>query len=285
MQSSVMQLGESPAESERIWHDLPPHFWLAECEHVKPAALVFAEHPTVISAGGRKMPVICFQYVGPGRVLFHATDSTWRWRLRTGDTYCARYWMQAVRLLARGKLAKGQGVQLATDRREYRFGEPVRLRARFLDLQLLPRGEEVIVLADTPGQVRRQVALHRNSAAEGVFDGTLSDLPEGRYEAVLRDVPFTGAPPATRFTVASPPGEFSQPVMDAAGLSAAAAASGGKYYTFQDAGRLLSDLPTGTRVARENLPPIPLWNRWWILATFLGCIIAEWVLRKRKGML
>lgn len=285
VQSSVMQLGESPVESERIWRELSPLVWLAECNRVKPAALVFAEHPTLVGAAGRKLPIICFQYVGPGRVLFHATDSTWRWRLRAGDTYFARYWMQAIRLLARGKLLGGQGVQLTADRREYRFGEPVHLRARFFDLQLLPRGGNVIVLADAPGQVRRQVVLHRNAAAEGVFDGSLSDLPPGRYEAVLRDVPATGAPPATRFTVTSPPNEFAQTVMDRAGLSAAAAVSGGKFYMLQEAGRLLSDLPTGTRVARESLPPVPLWNRWWILAIFLGCIIAEWVLRKRNGML
>jgi hypothetical protein len=44
-------------------------------------------------------------------------------------------------------------------------------------------------------------------------------------------------------------------------------------------------LPTGRRVPLENLPPLPLWNRWWLLALFLACITGEWFLRKRKGML
>ena len=35
----------------------------------------------------------------------------------------------------------------------------------------------------------------------------------------------------------------------------------------------------------ETLPPEVLWNRWWLLATFLGLITSEWILRKRKGML
>ena len=45
------------------------------------------------------------------------------------------------------------------------------------------------------------------------------------------------------------------------------------------------ELPRGRRVPIENLPPFEIWNRWWLLAPFLACITAEWILRKRKGML
>jgi hypothetical protein len=47
----------------------------------------------------------------------------------------------------------------------------------------------------------------------------------------------------------------------------------------------VDDLPAGRRVPIQNLPPIPIWNRWWVLAAFLSCITGEWILRKRKGML
>jgi hypothetical protein len=35
----------------------------------------------------------------------------------------------------------------------------------------------------------------------------------------------------------------------------------------------------------ESLPPKVLWNQWWLLSAFLGLLVTEWVLRKRKGML
>jgi hypothetical protein len=73
--------------------------------------------------------------------------------------------------------------------------------------------------------------------------------------------------------------------MDRRTLAAAAEATGGRFYTIADADRLLSELPAGRRVPIENLPPIPLWNRWWLLALFLACLTSEWILRKRKGML
>ena len=59
----------------------------------------------------------------------------------------------------------------------------------------------------------------------------------------------------------------------------------GKFYTIANADSLMADLPVGRRVPIENLPPIPLWSRWWLLAGFVACLTAEWILRKRKGML
>ena len=53
---------------------------------------------------------------------------------------------------------------------------------------------------------------------------------------------------------------------------------------FETADRLLGDLPPGRQVPIESLPPRPLWNKWPVLALFLGLLIAEWILRKRRGM-
>jgi hypothetical protein len=250
---------------------------LYEAKELKPAVQVLAK--------GADHPVICFQYVGPGRVLFHAIDSTWRWRQGAGDVYFARYWVQSIRFLARSKLSAGRGVQLTTDRRQYTAGEPVELRARFLDTRLAPGGDEAVAIVESPGQTRRRVTLRRNPAANAVFTGTLSDLPPGEYDVALAEPQIPGSSAAVRFTVAMPPGEFANPVMDAAALTAAATATRGKFYTIANADSLPADLPKGRRVPIENLPPIPLWNRWWLVAGFVTCLTAEWILRKRKGML
>jgi hypothetical protein len=285
LQSPTMQLGDTPEETARIWQTLAPLYWMFEAQGLKPAAQVLAEHPTLTGPAGRHLPVICFQFVGPGRVLFHAIDSTWRWRLGAGDVYFARYWVQTIRFLARGKLTSGAGVELSADRREYRHGEVVRLRARFRDPRAAPAGAEINVLVESPGQPRRRVALHRNSSLPGVFEGSLADLAQGQYEVVVAEPQSSGNPPATRFTVVAPPGELARLEMDAAALSYAAEISRGKFYTFANADELLNDLPTGRRVPLASLPPIPLWNRWWLLTAFLACITSEWILRKRKGML
>ena len=90
--------------------------------------------------------------------------------------------------------------------------------------------------------------------------------------------------PAVDFIVAPPPGEFAHVRMDEAALREAAKLTGGRYYDFQTAGKLLRDLPPGRQVPVETLPPIPLWNKWPLVLLFLVLLIGEWLLRKRGGM-
>ncbi len=290
LQSPALQLGDSPAETQQIWSSLPSLFWLYRIEDLKPGAQVLAQaagadRPSALRPPPSAFPVISFQYVGAGRVLFHAIDSTWRWRLGAGDVYFARYWVQTIRFLARNKLTGGRGAQLTVDRRQYGRGEPIALRARFLDPRLAPAGDAVTVVLQAAGRPRRRVALRRNPAVENVFEASLDDLPEGEYEALLAEPPLPGNPPTARFSVVAPPGELARLEMDAAALAAAADSTGGKFYTIADADRLLAELPAGRRVSVENLPPVNLWNRWWMLAAFVAVITTEWILRKRKGML
>ena len=129
------------------------------------------------------------------------------------------------------------------------------------------------------------MAVRRNPAAGGVYEGSLAALGEGEYELIVAEPTTPGQSPRTHFTVASPTGEMARTAMDRAALAAAADATRGKFYSMADASRLADELPRGRRVPIATLPPIPLWNRWWLLATFLAAIIAEWILRKRKGML
>jgi hypothetical protein len=283
LRAPALQLGDTPAETEQIWRNLPPLYWLFHVGELKPAAQVLAQ--AAVRDVPSELPVIFFHYVGAGRVLFHAIDSTWRWRLGRGDADFARYWLQTIRFLARAKLAAGRGAQLTVDRREYQRGDPVALRLRFLDPRFAPPGNEAAVVIDSAGQPRRRIALRRDPTVADVFEASLSDLPEGRYEAVLVEPQLAGRPPAARFSVAAPPGEFARPQMDAAALSAAADATRGRFFTIADAERLLDELPPGSRVPVENLPPITVWNRWWVIAAFIVAITAEWILRKRKGML
>jgi hypothetical protein len=303
LQSPGFQLGEDVTQNEAIWRAFAPLYWLAELGELKPAAQILAEAafdadsnyspnqagtsspPAADPPARSAIPLITFQYAGAGRVLFHAIDSTWRWRLGAGDLYFGRYWLQTIRFLARGKLTSGEGLELTADRREYVQGEPVTLRARFLDTSLAPPTDELTVLISADGQQRERKTLRRTLAADGVFEGTFTDLKTGRYEALIVDVKLPGTPPATRFSVVTPPGEMARTEMDSAALSSAAETTRGKFYTVANADRLLADLPAGRRVPIENLPAKPVWNQWWLVALFLACITSEWIMRKRKGML
>jgi hypothetical protein len=260
---------------------------MVETPTTKPAARVLAEHPTRTSADGRRLPIFVAQYVGAGQVLYHATDDTWRWRYRIGDALFARYWVQSIRYLARSKLLGGdRAAELVVDRREYRRGEPVRLRARFVDERTAPAADDgVTIVVERAGERSRKIKLSRDSNQRGIFEGALAGIRDGSYHAWIAAPSFEGNAPAVDFQVLAPPGEMERVEMDAAELTRAATQSRGKFYRIDTAARLIDDLPAGHQVPVETLPPAVLWNRWWLLAPLVGLLSIVWILRKRKGLL
>jgi hypothetical protein len=287
MTSPQLALGDSPADSLRVWQSLPGLYWMLEAPDVRPAARVLAEHPTRTGNDGRNLPLICLQYVGKGNVVFHATDETHRWRFRVGDKHFGRYWVQTIRYLSRAKLLdQSRAAELTSDREEYRRGEPVRLRVRFLDERLAPTQDDgVQVVLEREGSRRKSVKLSRDAATRGVFEGSLSNLPDGQYRAWVAAPTLEGQPPSQAFSITAPPGEQARLQMDSADLKQAAKISQGRYYTLADVDRLPSDLPRGRQVRIESLPPVPIWNWWPFALAFVALIVTEWLLRKSVGML
>jgi len=284
-----LQLSSEPSASIDIWRKLPGMYWLLATDDLRPSARVLAEHPTRTGKDGRNLPVIVMQYVGAGKVIFHLTDETWRWRFRVGDFYFARYWIQTIRYLSRAKLlGQSRKAELTIDREDgaYRRGDPVYVRLRFVDDREAPAQEDgVSIILEREGGRRKHIKLAHDPANRGLFETTLSNLVEGSYRVWVATPTLEGKPPAERFTITAPPGEKARVEMDGADLRRAAETSGGKFYTLISAGRLLKDLPPGRQVRIESLPPEPVWNAWFFGALFVALLLAEWLLRKRAGML
>jgi hypothetical protein len=285
--SPPLQLGATPAETAAIWGALPKAFWSLDAPDVKPAARVLADRRAPDPHGDSRRALICMHYVGAGKVFLHGIDATWRWRYQMGDTYFGRYWLQLLRYLGRAKL-RGQagGATLSTDRREYRFGEPVRLRARYADERRAPaRDAGVTIVVAAKDGPRRRVTLHRSTAQHGVFEAVASGLERGNYHAWIVTPAASDHVPSADFLVAAPPDERQRIRADVADLARAADVSRGQLVTIETARDLRKALPPGRQVPVETLPPIRLWNRWWVLVFGLGLLIGEWFVRKRNGML
>jgi hypothetical protein len=284
--SPHMQLGDDRSETEAIWRSLPELYWLLEADKVKQTARVLAEHPTRTGNNGEKLPLMVINYVPPGKVLWHGTDETYRWRYRLGDVIFARYWIQAIRYLSRSKLLGKKSVELAADKVEYERGSVVNLRARFFDERLAPADSDgVTVVVEGNGTKKRQVKLQRSAASRAIFEGAVAGLTVGNYVAwIAAPAGNAGAVPS-RFKVVSPPGEAARKEMDAADLKKAADRSRGRFFDVTTMHTLVDELPRGRPVKVASMPPIILWNNWRVLSLFLVLLVSEWLLRKRKGML
>lgn len=280
--NSLFRLGNSEAESLKVWNGLPNFTWLVEIPRLKPAARVFANHPLKNGANGR-LPVIMMQQVGAGKVLYHATDETWRWRFRTGDLYHGRYWIQAVRYLSRGRLiGKDRTAELTVDQLVYQRGQPATLRVKFVDEKFIPQDSDgVSVIIERKGAGRQTVKLSRLRDLPTAYEGQLARLAEGTYHGWVSQPAFNEAPPSVDFRVEVPQRELLRRGMDKADLQQAATVTHGRLYSLDDIERLPSEIPRGTPVPLETDEPIPLWNRWELLVLVTSLLTAEWLLRKR----
>lgn len=283
--SPAMQLGATASETPSVWQHLPGLYWFLEISETRPGVRILAQHPTRHGREGQPLPLILLRYVGAGKVLFHATDETWRWRFRAGDVFFARYWIQTLRYLARSKLYEQSGVTLSCDRREYRRGEPVHLSARFADPRQAPAADDgVTVLLEQKQLALQRVTLRRNPTSRDTFEATLSGLMPGQYHASMVLPGSASAAPAVDFAVLAPPGEFARIEMDSREMARAAERTKGRFYTFQTAGHLLEELPEGHEMPLETLPPVPLWNTWPVMLALVVLLVSEWALRKLAGL-
>lgn len=283
--ASFFRFADGERESQEVWNFLPGFFWMVEATALRPGAIAFVTHPTKAASRG-KVPVIAMHRFGAGKVIFHATDETWRWRFRTGDTFYGRYWVQVIRYLSRSKLQGSDATaELTADRKVYRVGDNVNLRVRFLDEKQMPTANDgVTVVVERSGGRQTKATLTRVLEAPTVFEGQLTQVAEGKYHAWVATPGFAQSPPADDFEVR--PSERESRILrcDMPEMVQAAQVSRGKSYTVETADRIAAEIPPGLPVAMEARDPIPLWNHWLTLCLFATLLCGEWILRKRKRL-
>jgi hypothetical protein len=254
-------------------------YWHAALPTVKPGTRVLAE---IVDENNARHPVATLGFVGSGRVLFHATDETHRWRFRSGDTYFGRYWLQTLRQLAKGTAAAG--AELTTDNPDYAFGEPTTLRLRFRDVRQAPRDDRgVEIELARSGFAAERILLPRDAVGQGLFATQIRDLPPGEYHAHWPG-PTPESSRDVRFVVHPPAAETDPQPQNVHELERLAHITGGAYRPQGEWQELLQRLPTATLRPIGNDRRTPLWNAAWVAALFVGLLSLEWWLRYRWGM-
>ncbi len=300
------------AESSQVWNRLQPLFWSARGYRRKPASEVLAVHPERSAEGppmaGRQEnhPLVLQQFVGAGRVVFLGLDDTWRWRFRDDEESFNRFWIQAVRMLARARLGR---IELRTDQQvPYREGDRLVLTARFPDDSPPPADSQAVRvlmqrtplvgpngqpgLGDSETIVVTLTRLRTDDAERKpedprTFQAVLTRTPVGEYRFVLTEPDVEpDEPPRVRAQVLPPPDERSRVELNKPDLAAAATISNGGFYTLADAERVLADLKNLDPVVLDQpCPPVRLWNQVPVFALWLFVLTAEWLLRKRERLL
>lgn len=282
----VLRLDDDPAESARLWAELPGVHWFYPAARLKPAAETLLAHPTARMLDGKPAPLLAAHYYGKGYVLFAAFDETWRWRYNAADKYFGRYWSQLVYVAGVPRTTGTRLTQLALDSADPLVGGAGQVYARLLKKDLTPQAAEsveaVVEQLDAPaGTARtRRVTLRRVPGQPGEYTAAVPFAQTGRFALTVDN---GGSPGAVEYRVSLPPDHELSPGGPAEDeLKRLAELSGGKFYREED----LHTLPAA--VVPKSTPTLTreetvLWNRWafvWVA----GLFALEWVLRKFSGL-
>jgi len=320
LDSVVMHQHVDPERSRQIWLSIPPLYWRYGVESTRKGATVLAYARPAAGAPAflqdpppdeqltdealalrqeqmrdyqGKNPLIAVHTVGVGRVMFLATDHTWRMRYGVGDRYHHQFWGQVLRWAMTTRLSGGgRFARVGTAQSRYSPGQTVRVTARMLKPDLTPlstekaradlyRGDTLVdsrkltAAPDSPGLYR----VSFGPQAGGTYRVVL-DAPE--IEPLLRQEGLDKV--ACEFSVESPvPVEQAELAADRTLAAALADETGGQLLDPSQVS-LLADLlkPQAEQAVRER--QIRLWDTWPLLLLMLAAVTGEWILRKRSGL-
>ncbi len=284
----IVRLHPELEVNRRLWEDpggLAGLYWFLPVLDAKPGSQVLLRHPHESGPHGR-YPLLVTGYYPSGRTMFLAIDSTWRWRFRYVDRYHERFWRNAVRWLALGRLKSGdRRYSLEPLRPTYGLDERATLEARILDEDFRPSealDQEAFLERD--GAQPEPLLLSRVEGRAGLFRSSFEADRPGLFRAWIEEEGERVA--STEFQIVLPSRENADPSPDPATLAALSSMTGGRAVALASLSSLVQEFPGG----EERREPISsqlkdAWDHWGTLLLALGFLSAEWVLRKRHELI
>ncbi|MBK7645378.1 MAG: VWA domain-containing protein [Planctomycetes bacterium] len=280
----VVRLVPDAAENRALWetdNGLRGFTWFYPVLRAKPGAQVLLRHPSAHNAQGNYPLIVC-GYFPAGRTLFMGVDSTFMWRFRFGDRFHERFWRNALRWVALGRLKSGdRRVQLDALRSRYNLDERVVIEGRVLDEDYRPsEAPTVDAHLSAPDGADSELKLTLVPDHPGLYRASLDVDRPGLYRVWTESKGVRTA--SADFEVVLPSRENSDPAPDPDLMARLAQASGGGAYELANLARIEERFP-GQKERRELLSADldDAWDHWGTLALALALLCTEWILRKR----
>jgi hypothetical protein len=311
LSSVLSQFSPDERQNAQRWSNLPPWYWHSAQTRTKLAASVIwaiadpNAKPLALSQA-RDRTLLATMPMGLGRVMYLASDSTWRLRQVAGENLHERFWGQVVRWAVGNDLpAGGKLVKFGSDKPRYVTGEPVIITARLLDpstLAPLSVRDMKVVAKDASNKRLIETPLIETSTGSGLYRATISALPAGRVELSLSgkavEENLAADPTVVTKSLALDvlPHRDDESIninTDFPTLARIAEAGGGVMIRAPYADIIASHLPQLTFTS-ESTQQAGLFSNprdrgtkvvhWAFMIAFITLLTAEWVIRKAGGL-
>jgi uncharacterized membrane protein len=280
-QSLICRIEDDPQKSEQHWEVLP---YLANYQDpgtAKPGAVVLAR----VDAGGNRLPLLITENYGRGRTAVFSTGGSWRWKMQqpAGDRSQEIFWRQLLRWTAGTTpsrvVASTPNAQLEDDGR-------MQIRAEVRDKVYLPASDaDVEANVIGPDGSSENVPLRPEPLTQGVYSAEWNATKPGSYlgEVSARRSGQPLGKDVLTFRRENGVAENFHREQNKELLKKLAEDTGGRYYTPATAQNLAQEISYSEAgiTGREFKE---LWNMPAVLIILVALRAAEWLLRRRWGL-
>lgn len=269
------------------WEELPPVSGYPQKITAKSGSVVIATFADEASPEVAAGPAITVWEMSRRRGAVISVHDYYRWKLGVARSDMNREFLDTfVNRLTTWLLTptEEKPVQITTDRKLYSGGQPARFQAQVYGANLIPQDNASVMLRVNSGDRSEIVALR--GRGNGLYEGEFNPWSDGdfTYEGVAVLQNDTLGKDDGSFSVEAFNIEWVDPRARFDVMSQVAERSGGIAVTAANPSALFDKLSFKARTS-ESRSEIPLWNRPLILWIIIALLAAEWLLRKRSGML
>jgi uncharacterized membrane protein len=279
--SPITRLVDDPAKNMDRWKKLTYLMDYQDAGTPKPGAIVLAE----MNAGRRKMPLLITQNYGRGRTAIMATSGTWRWQMSQplGDKSHDLFWQQLLRWL----VADSQGRVVASASTQTLMDDGnIRVTANVRDKEYMPAADaQVAAHFIGPEGISAVVDMSPVPNNAGEYRAEWTAGKAGSYLAEITAQSAQGEPSRDVLTFQRTDGveENFHTEQNRELLEKLATQTGGRYWKPDDLARLPTEISyseAGISVSDTK----ELWNMPIVFLVLLALLFAEWLLRRKWGV-
>lgn len=266
-----------------LWRQLPPLRGANKLRIKNDFCQVLAKSPD-------NVPLLFSLEVDRSRRLAFAGDSTFLWAVPIEKPFVeehARFWRQVILWLARKEEQSEQPVWIKAQPRALIPGATVTAEfgARGVDSKPLSDAEFKVQLTDPSGN-KSDIPAQRSG--DRPFSRIEQTSEPGTYKIHViasRGGNILGEA-STRFLVEPRDLELDNPASDPEFLKQFTALTGGRVLPKEQFGAYLDDLIKHGPESLDDvrISRVTLWDNGWLMGLFVALMSAEWLVRKRKGL-
>jgi uncharacterized membrane protein len=279
------RLRSTEQEEKTRLENLPGYQVMNPVRDIKPGASVIA---SVQDKKGTSYPALVIQRFGAGRSACITLGDLWRGGLQDEKKQqdLAKMWRQIVRWLVADVPSQ---IELQVEPKPNDPDQSVTLSLKARDKKFEPLDNAVVQFTVTTPEAKAKpinIPAEMSEKEPGVYTTTFVPRLPGAYKVTARVTEGTGAnvgdaetgwssdPLAEEFRSLNPNRAF---------LEEVARKTGGQMVDFNKLDAFVSKLPSSKAPIMETFT-YPLWDRSYVFAAALALLVAEWGLRRWKGL-